>query len=748
MAPPSTNDDLPHSIDQLWAELPKEDKSIVCNHLINYRGSGIECFFSSAIRLVYDASSSRNAARAIESDGHKTSTSLSTPKLTTREASNGDNSEASSSIVNTNAILTGAQPPASDSSASPKVSANNGRKSAFASVFALDPKAASLLGCVPPSAAAGVGILGATAACPKPVPFGKSSIFTGGSSPFSTSASVASTDATANNTTGIVLGNPLGNPSLALFSTAPKLSATGKLFGTRSTEIISPSTANNSPRSGLFGAKLGPGQSKIVSTHAPADSSAFGVNEVSVSLDLDKTSQSLFGDSKASNGGGSAGQLFGQAAPVTDRAGVPTSSGFSGIFGTPSFNDRGSLFGQGLLASGTDKRLAHPAFQGNETLLTASSGVAGADPAETSTSAGGLFGPSASNGGGSIFNKCLASTDQGSANNALGLSRSSNVNTRHHSQGLTTDEVIGAKRKVDEAEDAGSSSKKICVPNTLLQNSIEVISGPSAGMSASKTTQKQGNATLGSSGSGACHTTIKPFSDQDPFTSPASVIAAAETNPYDIENISASPQQSDGDDTSAGPSSLEPREHLALAKDNDTGSTFNFMRAVVEKNLKESLIVSANQRMVDPTFARELGSPPDSTQDHFIGYKEEVFSGAVDWFQSNHFLKKFENFSTEEVRSADYDRGQRWGSFPGIETTQDTTSGLDGGGLCGAQATQPSVAPTQTTVQLSSSRNTLQPAPQVRMLRCIDCRKVYNPAANSSTNRNCLRHPCKLSTPV
>lgn len=815
MAPPNTDEDPPDSIDELWASLPKEGKRIVCNYLVNFSGPGLERFFSTAIRLIHDKNSSRNAMHDIESGNREASASLSTPKLITREATTGDLSdkfgdstegeaslqaavsgddaqgavsEASSALGHANSNPTGVESSTSAPPAPEKTSLYNVPKVAKASVCDTSSKSRPLPMFGSRTTAAGTGLFGSTAPSSRPAAEKRDSRLTLNSNLNSTSASAKSAAGSGSN----LAQNLLGNPFLPLPSSPPQTSA-----GPRPSGLFQPSTASGSPKFGLFGTILAPNQSKTGNPPLAANTSNSGFHATSAPCDLGKTSQSLFGGSATANLGGSGSGVFGKAAPVAGGTGVPSFIISSGLFKPTLYNAGSGSFSEGPSTGGTDGKLAKSTSDSSVTVPKASSSAPGTCRAITGAFAGGN---PASRGTGSIFGTCSTGSDLPTAMTASELNTPSVSNTQFESPAPTSNASVSGKRKNDEIEDTNNSSKKIRMADTSVFRSSEAtnanaidfasigkastpggndvnatqppsgasytaasssdtttcqpyvslfsntagssvaVETPKAGCSVSTAPQRQGTFTSGSLFSSPCGIKVQPFSADDTFTRPSSGGATAVNSSTNIKNGSHLSGQSNGSETTAGPSTVEPREDVTSAEGSNTESATQFAESDVDRKFRESLLLSANYRMFDQTFLRNSGSPPDSTRDHFIVYREQEANGAIICFQSNHFWNDFRQFSFEEARLADYDRGQRWGSFLPLPKPQSPAPVLP----------VHEIGSSSVNTTLSGAPSGPHPIPQSaaavvapRLLRCVDCKKIFDPATNDSSSRQCYRHSSK-----
>lgn len=621
-----------------------------------------------------------------------------------------------------------------------------------------------------------------------------------------------------------------------------------KAFGSGTTSgVLSLSESKDSPfgdgtsstatgfGSGLSG-PANPAASGFFGTTRPsAGGSFFSQDSAAPSTSQDppeSTSQGGFKLIERNNkqvGGGTSSKATGFDGGVSGTV-MPAGSGF---FGTTSSSASGNLFGQGLPAASISHASPESASQGGFSFSQPHSGEEGADRSTNPVQPGSLFGNSSSNVASSNHHTSLGSSNVVPTTRFRAHNNPFATNSQPSDSGPNVSVFGPQKRKKNDVEGCEETAKKVRTTVSPLphnggsifgnvpmfsdgfgvgwitseakqdrmsaqvsapvgQASTEALSstdttcqqftGPSSSSThdsipmkspIATTSQTQANTTPVLWFSEEAAGRIKPFSDNDPFipTSSAKTLAG---------NVQASTEENCTSTEAVSPTSLRFGGVTTETKGAIATTTEDPFR-----NIRPTILFDT----VEPTVglpADPKDIPPDSTQDHFVPYRERETNGEWNAFQSNHFMGGFKKFSVEEARLADYNRGQRFGSFPNLlemvpyeapkeepdqkplfdqSTMQLPPTFSSGSARVSAEPTEQSAAPvgpnpfaappvpagpsitdsgSHPSVGSQSSQQPPAPASNPVWRRCIDCGLLFNTQNNSSDTRNCVRHSCKF----
>lgn len=364
-------------------------------------------------------------------------------------------------------------------------------------------------------------------------------------------------------------------------------------------------------------------------------------------------------------------------------------------------------FGQGSAASSNSHPPTESASQGGFSFSKPFSGEEAADQSTESVQAGSFFGDSSSNVASGSHNTSLGSSTPVATTPFPAHDNAFNTNSGC-SDGGPNVRVFGAqKRKNDEAEGYKEAAKKIRTTGSPLPRNGGSMFGGGFGFGwntseakqsemdaqVSTPTEKASTGAL-SSAEKTCQQTAgaSSSSTHDSIPLKSSITTNSQTQvitTHDslfskgavgkIEPLSNKNPSIRASSAKVVAGSLQTNnEENPQPTDQISSTGFGFGSVTTEtkgttatttedpfRNIRPTVLFDTVKPTVGlPVDPKDI--PPDSTRDHFEPYRERETNGECIDFQSNHFIGELNKFSVEEARLADYNRGQRFGSFPNL----------------------------------------------------------------------------------
>lgn len=431
--------------------------------------------------------------------------------------------------------------------------------------------------------------------------------------------------------------------------------------------------------SGLFGTTRPSSGGSLFSQDSAASSTSQALPESSSQGGIS------FGESnKSPFGGGTSSKSTGLSGPAK-----PAGSGF---FGATSTSASGSLFAQGSAACSNSHAPTESASQSFFSFSKPLPGEEGADRSTKSVQAGGLFGNSSSNVASSSHDTSLGTSNTVPTTLFPAHDNASNTNSGCSDGGPNVSVFGGQKRKNDDVEGYEETAKKIRTTGSPLPHNGGSMFGGGFGFGWNTSQAKPGgmssqvSAPTGQASTEAlsstdttCQQITGPSSssahDSIPLKSPIATTSQTQANtafasPF-LKEAAGKIEPFSGNDPFIRPSSAKTvagNVQAGTEEDSTSTETKGDIATTTENpflNIRPTVLFDTVKPTVGlPADPKDI--PPDSTQDHFVPYRERETNGEFIDFQSNHFMGELKKFSVEEARLADYNRGQRFGSFPNL----------------------------------------------------------------------------------
>lgn len=658
MATSNPDDDSPKSTNEMWATLSDREKNLVGRSLISFRSFDIENFFPSAVRLIYDSNPFRNTSQPVKwntemTEAPQAMTDPAQHDTHTSEVERVDVERPDASSTYKTTLPSGEV----------GLQFNSTTRTAFLK-YAAD------------------GVKFGTRGTPNPAPEGNSIKYSFGIN--TEPAPVAPT----NTNEGIKRTPALFSQILPVIPPQNAFEGLARkgLFGTSSRNTDRPGTS-------LPNSENNTGGSAGTTTN-----NAFGPCSTSGAFGSGGSSQGEIGANRSSAVTANGSGIFGPAKPVR-----------SGLFGTTAPSAGGSLFGQGSAAFSDSTTSTESASHSRFGSSNPRPGEEGADRSKKPVKAGSLLGKTSSNVASTSHDTSLGSSNAVPTTLFPAHDNTCNTKSGGSDEGPKLSVFGTQKRKDKDVEGCKETAKKMRTtdaPLSLPHNGNPVFSGgfgldwntgeakqggmntqvsaPSGEAStkalssidstchqitgpspegthdsvpskppSAMTSQTKANTGTTSLFSKAAAGRIEPFSNNDPFIRPSgSEVAGGKLAIVSDEN-SKSAEQVSSTDFRFGSVTTETAEKIAKT----TEDPFH--------NIQPTFLFDTVEPAIGvPADPKDM--PPDSTQDHFVPYREMEISGMQNCFQNIASADKFRNFSPEEIRLADYNRGQRYGSFPNL----------------------------------------------------------------------------------
>lgn len=731
MATRKPDDGAPMSTNQLWAALTVREKNLVGKSLTSCRSFDIENFFPSAVRLVYDSNPFRETVEPAEVDTQEAEAPHVTPDTTQHQITTAKNDKGqvqpsrseepfltafprSEDGVDKKATISSGRPLAqstiSRTADDPDPSIGNSGKAGghdsmtaaapvsdinpftfvqrsvsngtnTANIFALN--SGSMNTPVPKSGFFGMNNDSKTFGTrdpPKPLAEGDTVKYTFGSNKLPAATSPFPPTDTIQKKTGSLFGStPVSTTNTSQGTT------THGLFGSNSTEVVRPAPTSSSLKTGLFGTSSPAAPVHTAGFLASTSDKASGSGAVS---GFGGSSKSQFGGSTSSAVDGSDTGMFGQAKPAAK-----------------------GLFGQSSVAPNTNQASPETTLQGGSLFSRPPSSEQGTDQSTKSVRDVGLFGNSASRVAPSNPATPLASSSAGSTTRLFANDNVFKTNSECVDDGPNVSVFGAQKRKNDEHDESDETEKKIRKtevppphnPGPVFGHGIGIYwkgAGDVSGGTSAEASELIGQAatrpasssditsqqiarpssssaldlnppksTIATTSQAQAHTksdspflkkacaTIESFSKNDPFIRPSSPKTVSDKVEADTEESLKPSEQVSSTGFQFGVMTTETKSSIATTSEDPF---LNVRPTILFDTLRSTVNVPTNPEDI----------PPDSTQDHFVPYRERESNGALNEFQCIFHVGDFTKFSAEEVRLADYNREQRYGSFPNLVKDQ------------------------------------------------------------------------------